>query len=166
MGKNWKDKSDFLGKTNNTAIIDDSSDILTKDISQKRLLISKFLSIMRKEQFSSYEFFIGTQISDIKYKHLESKYQSSFYPFNNQLNYALAHYFAKSMITKDNINKYLTDLLMVPLTKKLSYTNTDEQIEKLSEILQGISENKWTKYKFDVESGIPRIARQEIGIQL
>ena len=39
-------------------------------------------------------------------------------------------------------------------------------MEKLLEISWGISKDKWIKHKFNVESGVSGIARQEIAIQL
>lgn len=54
---------------------------------------------------------------------------------------------------------------MAPLTQKLLYKNADKWIEKLLEIAQGISENKQIEYKFEVESGVSGISRQEIAIQ-
>ena len=129
----------------------------TEDISWKRLFASEFLSALREEWFSSYDFPVSIQVSNIKYKYLRSKYNTSFYPFNNQFDYALSHYFAKLETTKNNINKFLTDPLMTSLTKKLSYKNTDKQREKLSEISQSILRDKQTKYKFNIESGISEI---------
>ena len=40
------------------------------------------------------------------------------------------------------MNKFLTDLLIAPPTKKLSYKNIDECIEKLSKISWGILDDK------------------------
>ena len=54
---------------------------------------------------------------------------------------------------------------MTPLTKKLSYKNANEGMEKLSEISWGIPEDKWIKHKYNVESGVSGIAGQEIAIQ-
>lgn len=105
-----------------------------EDKSQKWLLTSESSSALKKKWFNSYKFFTGTRILDIKYWHPRSKYNSSFYPFNDQLDYTLAYYFAESETTKGNFNKFLTDLLIVPLTEKLSYKNVDKWIEKLSEI--------------------------------
>ena len=83
-GENWKDENDLLGKTDNTATANDTLDLLTEDIFGNGLLASKFLSTLKEEWFSSYEFSTGTQISDIKYRHPGSIYNSSFYLFNNQ----------------------------------------------------------------------------------
>ncbi len=55
---------------------------------------------------------------------------------------------------------------MTPFTKKLSYKNADEWIEKLSEIPWDIPHKKWIEYNFDIESGISGIIKQEIAIQL
>ena len=121
-----------MDKTNHT--IRDATDLLTKNTSQDRLLASKCLLLLRKEWFIKNKFPAGTPISNIKYNNLGVKHQNSFYLFNDELGYALAHYFAESETTKCNINKFLSDLLIIPLTKKLFYKNVDEWIEKLLEI--------------------------------
>ncbi len=97
-----------------------------KDMPWKWLFIIEFLSVLRENWFSSHEFSANTSISDKKYKHLGSKQKNSFYSFYDQLDYSLAHYSVKSETTKGNMNKFLTDPLMAPLTKKLSYKNIDE----------------------------------------
>lgn len=89
---------------------------------------------MREKWFGSYKCPTGISILDKKYKHAGSVYKISFYLFNDQLNYSLAHYFAESKITKGNINKLFTDPLMIPFIKKLSYKNANEWIEKPSKI--------------------------------
>ena len=68
---------------------------------------------------------------------------NSFYSFNDQLDHGLAHYFADSETIKGNVNKFLTDVLMISFFKKLSYKNADEWIEKLLKIPWGIPEDKW-----------------------
>ena len=77
----------------------------------------------------------------------------------------MAHYFAESETTKGNVNKFLSDPLMTPLTKKFSYKNADEWMEKLLEIPWGIPKDKWIEHKYNVESGVSEIAGQEITIQ-
>ena len=67
------------------------------------------------------EFFAGTPVSDIKYDYPGSQNDNPFYPFNDQLNYASTHYFAESKTTKGNVNRFPFNLLIAPLTKKLSY---------------------------------------------
>lgn len=74
----------------------------------------------------------------MRYNHPGSKYKSIFYFFNDQLDYAFAQYFVESDTINGNINKFLTNLLMAPFTKKLSYNNADEWMEKLLKILLGI----------------------------
>lgn len=81
---------------------------------------------LRKVRFNKLEFLTCIPISDIKYDLPRSQNDDPFYPFNNQLDYALAHYFADSKTTKGNINKFLSNLLMALLTKKLSYRNVDK----------------------------------------
>ena len=86
-------------------------------------------SSIKEVRFSEQEFYAGKPASNIKYDHLKSKNDNLFYFFHNQLDYALAHSFAKSETMKGNVNKFLSDLLMAPLTKKLSYPNTKKWIE-------------------------------------
>ena len=151
-----EDESQLLDKTNYT--LRDATDLPTKKAPWDGLFASKSLSSLREKWFTGKEFPAGTPVSDIKYNHPGLKHQNSFYPFNDQLDYALAHYFAESETTKGNVNKFLSDPLMTPLTKKLSYKNADEWMEKLSEIPWGIPENKWIEHKYNVESGVSGIA--------
>ena len=121
--------------------------------------------MLREKWFTGKEVPAGTPVSDIKYKHPGLKHQNSFYLFNDQLDYALAHYFAESKTIKGNVNKFLSDPLMTPLTKKLSYKNADKWMEKLSEIPWGIPEDKWIEQKYNVKSSVSGIVGQEITIQ-
>ena len=130
------------------------------------LLGSKSLLSLKEVRFYEKKFPAGILISNIKYNYLRSQNDNLFYLFHNQLDYSLTHYFPESESIKGNVDKFLSDPLMTLHTKKLSYQNTDIWIEKLSEILQGISNNKWIKYKFEFQSGVTRMARREIVIYL
>ena len=59
----------------------------------------------------------------------------------------------------------LFNSLMKLITKKLSYCNTDEWIEKLFAILWKIPDNKWTEYKFELENVIDKISGPSLTIQ-
>ena len=159
-----EDEIQLLDETN--YIVRDAIDLPTERTPWDGLLASKSLLSLREEWFTGNEFSAGILVSDIKYKHPGLKHQNSFYPFNDQLDYALTHYFAKLETTKGNVNKFLFDPLMTSLIKKLSYKNADEEMEKLSKIPWGISEDKWIEHKYNVESGVSEIAGQEIAIQL
>lgn len=121
MGEDWKDEDDLLDKTDNTTTANGTFNMSTKDTSWKRLLMSEFLSALREKWFSSHEFPTSIWISNIKYRHSGWKHKSSFYSFNDQLDHTLTHYFPESKTTKDNVNKFWTDPLMAPFTKKLFY---------------------------------------------
>ena len=152
-----KDESQLLDETN--YIVRDATDLPTKKTTRDRLLASEFLLLLREEWFTGKEFPAGTLVSDIKYNHLGLKHQNSFYPFNDLLDYALAHYFAKSKRNKCNVKNFLSDSLMTVLTKKLSYKNADKWMENLSEILWGIPKDKWIEHKYNVENSVSGIAR-------
>ena len=49
-----------------------------------------------------------------------------FYLFNDQFDYALAHYFAELGINKRKANKFLSDPLMISLSEKWFYQNADK----------------------------------------
>ncbi len=127
-------------------------------------LLSELSRNFREVTFSESEFSIGTPVSDTRYVHPGSQNSNLFYPFNYQLDYILAHYFSESETTKHNVDKFLSNLLMKLITKKLLYCNIDESMEKLSAIPQGIPDNKQTEYKFVLESGIDKIAVQSLTI--
>lgn len=132
LGGNWEDdKYNLLAKTVTSTSTNGILEILTEDKYQKRLFTSELLLALREEKFSSHEFSTSILISNKKLKYLRLKHKSSFYPFNNQLHYDLVNYSAESEIIKGNVNKLFINPFIEPLTKKLSYNNTDERMEKL-----------------------------------
>ena len=96
--------------------------------------------------FGESEFLAGIPVLDTQYKHPGSQNNNPFYPFNDQLDYALAHYFAQSETIKRNLDGFLTYPLMKPITKQLSYHNANEWMKTVSNIPWGIPDNKWTEY--------------------
>lgn len=76
--------------------------------------------------FSKSEFPVSILVLDIRYKHPESQNNNLLYLFNNQLDYALVNYIAKSETTKNIVDKFLSNLLIKSITKKLSYCNINE----------------------------------------
>ena len=116
-----------------TNLVSESSDTksrakndLSRHIFQDGILASESSSSLREVMFSEHEFSTGKLVLDIKYHHLGSQNDNFFYLFNNQLDYALTTYFLKFKTTKGNVNRFLSDPLMAPLTEKLSYQNTDK----------------------------------------
>lgn len=91
-----------------------------------RLFVSKLLSSWREVWLNKHKFFASISIFDIKYNHLELQNDNIFYLFKYQLDHSLAYYFTESKTTKGNIDWFLFDQLMVPLTKKLFYHNVDK----------------------------------------
>ncbi len=89
-------------------------------------LLSELSQNFREVTFSKSEFPIGTPVSDTRYVHHGSQSNNPFHLFNDQLDYALAHYFAELETIKCNIDKFLSNSLMKPITKKLLYCNADE----------------------------------------
>ena len=75
--------------------------------------------------FREQKFFASTSISDIKYNHTGSQKDNTFYAFYDQPDYAQAHYFTDFKTTKGNVNRFLSNSLTAPFTKKLSYQNID-----------------------------------------
>ncbi len=116
---------------------------------QDRLFISKLLLSLREVRFSKQEFPAGKLISNKKYHYQGSQNNNLFYLFIDQLDYALVIYFAEFKTTK-GVDRFFSNLLMAPFTEKLSYQNVDEWIEKLSDILQGIPNNKQINHKFEL----------------
>ncbi len=101
-------------------------DGLSGQTSQDGFLASESSSSLREVRFSEQEFPAGTPVSDIKYHHPSSQNDNLFHPFNDQLDYALATYFAESETTKGNVDRFLSNALMTPFIEKLSYRNADE----------------------------------------
>ena len=111
-----RDHRDLVGKSSDT-----ESRARVGHTPQNRLLGSELSSSLREVKFSEQEFLTSTPVSNIKYDHPGSQNDNLFYPFHNRLDYALAHYFAESSTTKDNVDKFLSNLLMASLTQKLFY---------------------------------------------
>ena len=87
---------------------------------------SELLSSLGKVKFSKQEFFADKLVSDIKYYPPSYHSNNTFYRFIDQLDYVLANYFVDFEITKDNIDRFLSNPLMFLLIKKLSYQNADK----------------------------------------
>ena len=128
--KNSKEKIRPTNINNNKkdirlADIDKEKPAIPNWMSQNGLLIE--LSLTFKEvTFNEYKFPAGILVLDTRFKHPGSQNNNFLYNFNDQLDYLLAHYFANSETTKCNIDKFITNLLMKPITKDLSYCNADE----------------------------------------
>ena len=125
-----RDHRDLVGKSSGIR-----SCVRVRHIPQARLLRSKLSSSLREVRFSEQEFLTSTLVSNIIYNYLGLQNNNLFYLFYNQLDYALAHYFAESEITKNNVDKFLSNLLIVLFTEKLFYQNVDKWMKKLLEIL-------------------------------
>lgn len=119
-----RDQSNVMSEKSDTRIC--ARDSLLRYTPQDQLLISKSLASLREIQFSKQEFLTGKPISDIKFSHLDSQNNNLFYSFNDQLNYILATYFGKSEIMERTVDKFLSNLLIVPLTEKLSCQNANK----------------------------------------
>lgn len=89
-------------------------------------LLSDSSSSLQKVTFSKAEHQAGIPISDIKYRHSSYQDDNVFYPFDNEVDYALAHWFAISKTTKRNMDKFLTNSLMKFIIKQLSYRNINK----------------------------------------
>ena len=73
----------------------------------------------RKVIFSKFAFSISKSLLDTRYEYSGNQNNNPAYLFNNQLHYVLVNYFIKSKATKRNIAKFLSNLLMKPIIKKL-----------------------------------------------
>ena len=135
-----EDHRNLGGKSSDTRSC--ARDGLSGRTPQAGLLGSELSSSLREVRFSDQEFAAGTSVSNIKYNHPGFQNNNFFYPFYDQLDYRLAKYFAESETTKSNVDKFLSEVLMAPLTEKLSYQNANKQMKKLLEIPWGILNDK------------------------
>ncbi len=113
------DHRNSVGKSSDTG--SHARDGLSGRTPQDGLFASESSSSLREVRFREQEFPAGISVSDIKYHHPDSQNDNLFHPFNDQLDYALVTYFAEFETTKGNIDRFLSDLLMAPLTEKQSY---------------------------------------------
>lgn len=96
-------------------------DRLLEHILQDGLFARKLLLILKEVRFSEQEFPTSKLILNIKYHYLGFWNNNLFYLFNDQLDYTLANHFAKFKVMKDNVNRFLSNLLMFLLIEKLFY---------------------------------------------
>ena len=82
--------------------------MLFEYLSQDRLFRSELSLSLREVRFNEQKFSTIILVSDIKYDYPESQNNNPFYLFNDQLDYALAYYFAEPETTKSNIDKFLS----------------------------------------------------------
>ena len=127
-----RDQRDFVGKSSNIGSY--TRDGVSRHTLQAGLLANELSSSLREVKFSEQEFSAGKLVSDIKYYHSGSQKNNLFYSFNDQLDYALAHYFEGFETTKSNVDRFLSNPLIALLTEELSYQNADEWMEKLLDI--------------------------------
>lgn len=110
---------DLVGKS--LDVKSQAKDMISGCTPQNQLFKSKLLSSLREIRFTIKEFSTDTLVSNIKYYYPRLQNNNPFYLFHAQLDYVLAHYFAKFGTTKGNIDKFFFEQLMVSLTGKLSY---------------------------------------------
>ena len=139
---------------------------LSRYTPQKRLLVSESSLSLKEIRYSEQEFPADKLISNIQYHYLSSQNNNLFYLFNDQVDYALFTYFIRSETIKSNVNRFLTNRLIVFFTKKSFYWNADKWMEKLFDISWGIPNDKWIDHKFEYQSVLDKIARREIWIYL
>ena len=118
-----EDQRDSVGKSSDNKSV---RNILLDRIPQDGLLVSESSSFLREVWFDKQKYLAATLVSDINYNQLKPQNNNTFYPFNNRLDYALAHYFADSDTTKGNVDRFLFDPFMAPLIKKIFYQNFDK----------------------------------------
>lgn len=114
-----KDHKNLIGKSLNTE--SHAKNGLLRRTFQNKLLASELSLFFGEVKFNKQQFSVSKHVSDIKYHYSGFQNNNSFYLFNNQLNYALANCFAESKITKNNVDRFSSNLLIVLLTEKLSY---------------------------------------------
>ena len=98
-----------------------AKDGLVRRTPQARLFGSELSSFLREIRLCDQEFAIGIPVFKIKYNHSGFQNGNPFYPFHDQLNYKLVKHFVESKTTKSNVNKFLFEPLIAPLTEKLPY---------------------------------------------
>lgn len=113
-----ENQRDLINQNFDNKIVRDIPPGLT---SQDKLFVSELSLSLREVRFGGQEFSIGKLVSNIKYYHLRYQNNNLFHLFNDQLDYVLAKYFVDFETTKGNVDKFLSNTLMAPLIKNLSY---------------------------------------------
>lgn len=120
------------------ANIDEQKLATISNFTPENRLLSELFSTFREVTFSKSEFPVGIPVLKTRYRYFGNQKENLYYLFKDKVDYALAYYFEKSETMKRNSDKFFSNLLMKPITKKLSYQNIDEEMEKLSSIPWGI----------------------------
>lgn len=89
-------------------------------------MLSELRLTFRDVTFGKFSFSANIYILDTRYKYPRTHNNHPFYFVNNQLDYTMAYYFAKSETIKRNIDTFLTNLLMKHIMKKLLYYNVNK----------------------------------------
>ena len=76
--------------------------------------------------FNKSKFLANTSIFYIKYKYSKIQNNDLFYFFNNLFAYVLDNNFSNLKIMKHNVYKFLTNLLIKLVIKKLLYCNINK----------------------------------------
>lgn len=104
----------------------DNQNLITSNYITQNGLLNILSQSFRNVTFKKSEFLVGISILDTKYIHPRSQSSNLFYLFNDQLYYTLACYFAETETTKRNINKSLSNLFIILITKTFFYYNIDK----------------------------------------
>ena len=86
-------------------------------------MVSKSSWIFRNLTFSKFQYLAITLVMDAMYEHLKSQNNNPIHSVNDQLDYALPHYFVEFEISIYNIDIFFINLLIKPILIKLSYYN-------------------------------------------
>lgn len=91
-----------------------------------KLFTCKLSLFLKNVRFYKEKFFVSELVLNIKNYYPNFQNNDLFYLLNNVLDYTTTNYFARFKSIKIKINKYLSDLLIARLIKKLFYQNSNK----------------------------------------
>jgi Plavaka transposase len=90
---------------------------------------------------------------------------SPFFPFDSEVDYALAMFFHQRQLTKGDVAAFFHDQRLAPIFNLLSFRNADEWYAKLNSIPCGLPLDNWRTATVTLASPIADIASQAYPLQ-
>jgi hypothetical protein len=85
---------------------------------------------------------------------LETEKKNKYESFQNEKNYAFAHWFHQSENNKRDVDKFFQNSRLSKFHQELSFKNDDQWFNKLNKITTSIQKNTWLKQDLIIVSKI------------
>jgi hypothetical protein len=157
--------------TNEMIVNDDTSkfnDVFLLSIRSSILSIFFFLRIKsyKKTTHRKIETIIDININnDDSQFMLETEKKNRYESFQNEKNYAFAHWLHQSENSKNNVDRFFQNSRLNKFHQELSFKNDDQWLNKLNKITTSIQKNTWLKQNLIIVSKIDDESDEIVTIQ-